>query len=718
LITTERWSWYAARALAMSPREVAWRAGAKAAAITSPLLRRGSRPGPLVEDDDWSAAYARFRAAEGGPVLLDAARAPELATAHPGDAATVLAAADAVLERRFGYFGQDAVAFPGDVVDWNLDPRAGHRWPLVPSVGIDHRTCPGDPKWIWELNRLQHLTWLAQAWLFTGERRYADGALEQLDSWIAQNPVGRGIAWRGGFEAGVRASSVAVALQGLRDAPGLTVDRYRRAVTLLAACRERAWRDRSRFSSANNHLIGEMAGVAVVAILFPELAGAAEAELRAMAVLSAEADRQILPDGVGAEQSSGYQAFTGDMLLLPVALLRLRGDRPPAAIVGALRRSARFLDALCADGEPPVSYGDDDGGFALRLHADQIPTVGRHLAAVAGTVAGAPAHAPDLAAAWLAGPGASVPTERSATPGDLYAPDGGLVVLRRADRRITMDVGPLGYLSIAAHGHADALSMTLTAGGRELVVDPGTGSYYAEPAWRAAFRGTRMHATASVDDLDQSVAGGPFLWNRHAVTTVRAVDTVRGLVEAEHDGYRRLPDPVTHRRYLLVPPDLVSPEGDTVLVVDLFTGSGEHRVRTAWPLHPELEVSTGGDGHRVDRAGVPELRVTTAATAAPALYAVRGDEERRIGWWSRRFESRTSAWLVGVVLERRPLPLVVATLLTMSEAAAPSGLTVELRDGRIEARWTAGGRRAVIGIDTTTAGAVSISATDMTNRGD
>ncbi len=140
----------------------------------------------------------------------------------PDEVAAVLAAAGRVLERRFGFFGAEAVAFPGEAIDWNLDPRTGQRWPLVPAKTIDHRTYSGDAKWIWELSRLQHLPWLAQAWLFTGDRRYADGALEHLDSWIDQNPIGRGIAWRGGFEAGMRSLSVAVALQGFRTAPGLT----------------------------------------------------------------------------------------------------------------------------------------------------------------------------------------------------------------------------------------------------------------------------------------------------------------------------------------------------------------------------------------------------------------------------------------------------------------------------------------------------------------
>ena len=690
-----RLSWYAARMRAMSPAEVAWRLGTRAASE----LRQGAVP-ELPGDAGWGTAFHRFRVGQDRPVLLDAARAPAVAAAAPDDVAALLRAADAVAAGRFGFFGDDPVAFPAGEIDWNLDPRTGHRWPLVAARSIDHRTHDGDPKWIWELNRLQHLPWLAQAWLFTGERRYADAALDQLDSWLAQNPVGRGIAWRGGFEAGVRALSVAVALQGLRASPGLTLHRYRRIVTMLAASAELAWRQRSLFSSANNHLLGELAGVATVALLHPEIPSANRLRGKAMAVLAREAGRQFLPDGVNAEQATGYQIFAAELLLVPVALVRLRGESPPAAMTEALRREAAYLRVLTADGREALPRtGDDDGGFALRLHADPEPDVRRHLAAVdavlghapdgapgSGTDGGRPGLGTDVAAAWLAGAAPRRAPRPRPAAADHHASHGGVVVLRRGPLRLLMDVGPLGHLTLAAHGHADALAVTVASDGRDVIGDPGTGSYYAHPDWRAAFRGTRMHATAAVDDLDQSVPGGPFLWVRHAATTVRTVDLARGVVDAEHNGYTRLDQPVTHRRWLYAPPD-----GGAVVVVDAFTGAGSHRLRTTWPVHPRLDVTAQDGGHRVTEGGAAVLHVASAGTVALTEWAVRGDEDTQLGWWSDRFESRVPAWLVGAVTERAvELPAVVATVLTAGEAQPPGDLAVAHVDGRIDISWTEG----------------------------
>ncbi len=69
-----------------------------------------------------------------------------------------------------------------------------------------------------------------------------------------------------------------------------------------------------------------------------------------------------------------------------------------------------------------------------------------------------------------------------------------------------------GFLSIAAHAHADALSVELRYGGVDIFADPGTYCYHGEPEWRSYFRSTIAHNTVEVDGQNQSADGGAFLW--------------------------------------------------------------------------------------------------------------------------------------------------------------------------------------------------------------
>ena len=79
-----------------------------------------------------------------------------------------------------------------------------------------------------------------------------------------------------------------------------------------------------------------------------------------------------------------------------------------------------------------------------------------------------------------------------------------------AQVKIVFDTGPLGYLSIAAHGHADALSLLASYGGWPVFVDPGTYSYKPKDVWRDWFRGTLAHNTVTIDSLNQSQIRGPY----------------------------------------------------------------------------------------------------------------------------------------------------------------------------------------------------------------
>ena len=120
---------------------------------------------------------------------------------------------------------------------------------------------------------------------------------------------------------------------------------------------------------------------------------------------------------------------------------------------------------------------------------------------------------------------------------------GGYSIVRRAIESRTMivvfDHGPLGYLSIAAHGHADALAIWLDIAG-PVLVDAGTWLYHSGGSTRDAFRSTGVHNTVLVEGESQSIPAGTFNWSHKARS--RLVASSREPVwrfDGEHDGYLR-----------------------------------------------------------------------------------------------------------------------------------------------------------------------------------
>jgi hypothetical protein len=333
-----------------------------------------------------------------------------------------------------------------------------------------------------------------------------------------------------------------------------------------------------------------------------------------------------------------------------VALLDATDFVPPNELLDALERAGRALWAqLGRPEERDPTYGDDDGGRAVRLDGLQS-RLARGVAAsicarTGSTFARTVAESLDPAAWWMFGAEGRDRFDHTTPahlPGSILLESAGLAILRRGRSRVTMDAGTLGYLSLAAHGHADALSVTLSANGTDLVVDPGSGTYFGRALpIRNAFRGTGFHATVLLDGKDQSSPGGAFLWTRHANSRFHRVDLFRALATAEHDGYLGDALPVRHRRAVLVL------ESGDVVVYDRLEGEGVHTASLRWPLHPSLRAKVAGPDEVHARAhAATGLLLKTAATAAGELSVARGKREPLEGWSSPRLDELVPAPLV------------------------------------------------------------------------
>ena len=304
----------------------------------------------------------------------------------------------------------------------------------------------------------------------------------------------------------------------------------------------------------------------------------------------AQADRQILPDGAGAEQAVGYQMFTAELLLVVAAILLTSARRRPVPIIEAvLTRSAAYLAAFVGNDDPDPRYGDDDE----RLRA---PTGDRrtcapcvdHLALV-GLPAAASGRSRGLAAAWVS---ASTRRDRvphvggsHGRPGPSMPPTAGWSCSAQAGAARHRGRRPARLpLARRARTRRCARRSRSPLDGAAVVDDPGTGSYYGHPAWRTVHRSTRCPRHR--DGRRRGPVGDrravPVVAARAASACTRSTSQ-RGVVDAEHDGYQRLDEPVTHRRKVEI-----SPTGDgVVLLVDL-RGSGDHRFCLSWPLAPDL----------------------------------------------------------------------------------------------------------------------------------
>src|SRR5262245_37126789 len=253
--------WYVRRLRSMSGREIAWRlrAGLRDAVdrprLALRLYPRSDRAMPAGQQ----AFAPGFRVSdlEIGEWMRPAAAAGEREWCH-----RLVQRADAIAQHRLSFF--DLVDRDlGHPIDWNRDHSTGVAAPARYAAFIDYRDfrVTGDCKVVWEPNRHHHLVVLGRAYRATGDRRYAEALVEQLGSWWQQCPFGYGMNWRSPLELGVRLINWVWATDLILESEAMT---HASRAQLLHFAHLHLWditRKLSSGSSANNHLIGEAAGI-------------------------------------------------------------------------------------------------------------------------------------------------------------------------------------------------------------------------------------------------------------------------------------------------------------------------------------------------------------------------------------------------------------------------------------------------------------------------
>ncbi|WP_370664767.1 alginate lyase family protein [Streptomyces sp. IBSBF 2507] len=623
--------WYLRRLSRMGPREVGGRVG-------DTVRRRRWRS---ARPDAPGVTGARFTA------VLPAGA---LAAVPPDAAKRLVAEADRLMAGQVEYFGvvRDDLADP----DWCYDPKTGRRAPEGYAFDVPYRDedAVGDIKQIWELSRHQYLTVLAAAYAVTGDERYAERTAEHLRSWWASNAPLRSVHWVSGIELGIRLLSWVWIRRLLDGWPGAAALFEDNPAALKQIWHHQRWLAAfpSRGSSANNHVVAEAAGQLAAACAFGWFPDSTKWRDEALRSLDRHLRANTFLSGLNRELATEYHGLVLELGLAAVAEADAAGVPVPATVRLVLLRMTDALAAVVDDALRPPRQGDADDGHGLVVDGTGTDRWASLLAtgdAVFGSlpwwpaVTGTDVRTPLLAA--LVRPygkdGAGRAVRRPASRPAHFA-DAGLTVLRGPGGIwCRCDGGPHGFLSIAAHAHADALSVEVRHDGVDVLADPGTYCYHGQPGWRRYFRSTLGHNTLELDGTDQSVSGGPFLWTRHARSRVLGVDTSDEEVSrwsAEHDGYGGS----VHRRRV----ELTAASRE-LRVVDEVRGP-RRAVRLAFHLGPAVAADLVGnravltwarDG--VERSAVLDL------PGELSWRAHRGETDPPLGWYSPGFGRKVPA---------------------------------------------------------------------------
>lgn len=469
---------------------------------------------------------------------------------------------------------------------------------------------------------------------------------ELAQSWMKENPVGKGDGWHS-FTISLRLVNWLYAWQLFQ--PELKEDRafqeeLSRSLALQALFLER----NLEYDLLGNHLIKNGKALFLAGLFFE---GEAPRRWfrRGLGILCRQMQEQVLPDGGHEECSPMYHNQVLSDYLEVAAALRLNGLAIPAELERGLKRMLAFT----------ASMRHPDG--AIPLFNDS-------------TLSGAPAPSDLLALGSFLFPGSG--HRNDGVPFSLYPllfagssgrqrfealpivssfkasealPDSGYFILRgQGEAHMIIDGGLPCPDHQPGHAHADLLSYELSLGKERFIVDSGVNEY-AAGSWRDFFRSTSAHNTVVVDGAEQSEVWASFRMARRARPLKAQLTSRDGLCwfAGSHDGYCRLPSPVIHQRRVFLF------DNRLFFVVDDLRGRGLHRLESFLHFHPDCTLETASDvapGALCARCGERALWVIPLDGWKMSL--VSGATEPVRGWYAPEFGYKVPNQTVVLSAER------------------------------------------------------------------
>jgi len=639
-------TWYSKRIKTMSPKEIIWRMASLYSAVSEDLRVKTH----CVPKEKFVADY-QPESPFSPPFHVFVGNIKEF---NPLWIPPLIAKAESILQHKLSYFDlqEHHLETP---INWHKDHATGQNTSLAPILAINYRDISknGDCKLVWEPNRHHQFVVLARAYKVTGEIKYAQDVITQITSWLDANPYGYGMNWKNPLELGIRMINWVWAIDLILDS-GLFVDDFKARLLhcVYLHCRDVSGKF-SQGSSANNHLVGEAAGVYIASSYFSMLKDAPDWQKKSKAILEREIQAQTFNDGCTKEHGFSYQFFVFQFYLFSLQVAHWQETDFSPAYQHTLNKLAEFIAFIAQGGDNYPMLGDQDDGYALDLgdnvhNINAVCDLAAHL--YDNKIFKINYRQPSEAAFWLFNQRINrfhQPLQKTSALRSRQFSASGYFLLQAGDKdnnnqvSVLFDCAELGYTSIAAHGHADALSVVVRINGKDLLVDSGTYDYYSFPNWRNQFRKTQAHNTIEVDGLDQSVMAGPFMWEQHAQAHVlRWLPTdTGGEVSGLHTGYQRLASPLTHERQLNL-----NNQERKLQIIDKIKSHGSHNIALYFHLSEfchDIKITD----HSCTLS-LNDNQVTFHLPENLTLEAIKGEwhndpDKTSLGWVSRSYHQRT-----------------------------------------------------------------------------
>ncbi|AGF78353.1 Heparinase II/III-like protein [Desulfocapsa sulfexigens DSM 10523] len=480
------------------------------------------------------------------------------------------------------------------------------------SLFVEVKQKKGDPdiRSVWEPARLQHLMILLQHLSADCNAETYEliqhAVQDKLFEWLARNPFLHGPHYMSMMECGLRIPVFIKAFQNLEHLSDAQRNK------LLLTIFQHGWLVRNRlslYSSLGNHTVSESLGLIMAGGLFQQSIQGQEWQRTGIDLLEQECCHQILADGGPAEQSFAYHRFVLDLYWLAIHFLTDNKLHDCSEMQQRVTLGETFMQTIQHENESLPMIGDSDDGFAVAPYLFPLRKI--------------------------------LPTSNLPEPFESFTDSGYSLLRDKNGLRVLFDHGILGMEPLNNHGHADCLSIFVSVGDKDFLIDPGTFQYNGDTTLRRYFKSTNAHNTVCIDGRDQARQLTSFVWD-HSFTVScnhRVTDEGQHIVTGTHNGYVLQNLAVSHSRTLTFDPDGI------LTIEDSFAGGGNHEYSLHFHLHPLVTVEKEGNCLYLHHDNI----VMSLTINADTINLLRGQQAPFAGWYSPAYGKKEPTTTIQVI---------------------------------------------------------------------
>lgn len=417
------------------------------------------------------------------------------------------------------------------------DPISNNLWSekLFTKISFKYRNIPGDPKVIWEINKQQYLLDLAVAYNITNNSSYAEMILDEINEWISENKEYIGINWTSGLEIALRCLSWIYSLSLIKaylEQNNVSINHILHYIRIQA---EFIYNKLSLYSSANNHLIGELTFL-IHSSFFIECKESKKWFNKSIKLLNKQTQFQFYEDGVNKEQSINYQVHTMELYFLTQYILKKNNLSLEESSLKILKNACFYLNNLSERDGTVFNIGDEDGGHIIKLQKNapnvlEILQLGSIVLDDFEIYKNKEKVISNKNLILLGNQYLSFINSKSeyyASSQSYYLYEkGGMYIrdfnLKNKKLKLSFDFGNIGMPPLNAHAHNDILAINININNKPFLVDAGTYKYHLDDGFRDYFRGVEAHNTISINNKNQFNLLGPFMCGKSPVTKIREI---------------------------------------------------------------------------------------------------------------------------------------------------------------------------------------------------